>query len=253
MLPPVVLLVALLNTPPTLSVFLMARSAWGVRVRVSVEVLSAGVVSPAGWETVAVLLVVPVAEASGCSSVVTVKVTVPPGSSVTRSLMLPLPLPVATLEPAEASAVQVLLTQPARPVRSLSVTVWPTAVLGPLLLTTMVYTTVLFWTGTMWVEVLSSGVVSPLGCVTVAVLLLVPVDEAPGCSSAVTVKVTVPPGSSVTMSLMLPLPLPVTTLEPDEATAVQVSLTQPARDVRSLSVTVWSTAVLGPLLLTTMV
>ena len=52
--------------------------------------------------------------------------------------MLPLPLAVVTLEPLEAMAVQLSLTQPVMLVRSLSVTVWPTAVLGPLLLTTMV-------------------------------------------------------------------------------------------------------------------
>src|SRR5262245_11772293 len=138
MLPPVVLLVPELNDPPTLSTFVIFRSASGTSVSVSVEVLSAGVVSPLGWVTVTLLVVLPVAAALGLRTVVTVKVTVPLGSRVTVSLMLPLPVVVVTLDPAEATALQVSLCQPARLVRSLWVTVWLTAVLGPLLVTTMV-------------------------------------------------------------------------------------------------------------------
>src|SRR5437899_1213931 len=119
----------------------MDRSDCGVKVSVSLEVLLAGVVSPLGWVTLAVFTTPAVAEAFGWMTAVTVNVTVPPGSSVTVSLMLPVPLLVVTLEPAEATADQLSLL--AMPVSVLSVTVWLTAVLGPLLLTTTVYTTVL--------------------------------------------------------------------------------------------------------------
>ena len=49
--------------------------------------------------------------------------------------MLPVPLAAATLEPAEATAVQLTAVMAAG---KLSVTCWATAVLGPALLTTMV-------------------------------------------------------------------------------------------------------------------
>ena len=74
--------------------------------------------------------------------------------------------------------------------------------------------------------------------------------RAPGLIWATAVKVTVPPGSRVTVVLMLPVPLAAATLEPGEATAVQ--LTAVIAD-GNRSVTAWSTAVLGPALLTTMV
>src|SRR5262245_6226958 len=111
----------------------MARSAWGVRVSVSLAVLSAGVLSPGGTATVAVLVNDPVAE--GLIWATAVKVVVPPGSRVTAVAMLPVPLAAATLEPAEAAAGQ--LPSPFA-ARFRSVTCWATAVLGPLLLTTMV-------------------------------------------------------------------------------------------------------------------
>ncbi len=78
-----------------LSVFTIARSPVGFRVLLSVEVLLPGVgsVQPAGGVTVAVLVSVPVAEAS--MRAVTVKVAVPPESRFTSTLeMLPLPLAV---------------------------------------------------------------------------------------------------------------------------------------------------------------
>ena len=49
--------------------------------------------------------------------------------------MLPVPLAAATLEPAEATAVQLTAVMAAG---KMSVTCWATAVLGPALLTTMV-------------------------------------------------------------------------------------------------------------------
>src|SRR5258707_1276151 len=103
---------------------------------VSVAVFLAGAASPAGWEREAGLTTLAVAEAWGGVTAVTMKVTVPPGSSVTLSLRLPVPLAVVTLEPLEATALQLSLV--AMLVRLLSLTVWPTAVLGPLLLTVMV-------------------------------------------------------------------------------------------------------------------
>src|SRR6187397_2625836 len=96
--------------------------------------------------------------------------------------------------------------------------------------------------------VLLPGVVSPRGTATVAVLVNEPVAAA--LTWATAVKVTVPPGSRVTVVLMLPVPLAWATLEPGEATAVQ--LTAVIADGKK-SVTAWSTAVLGPALLTTMV
>src|SRR5262245_28564914 len=98
------------------------------------------------------------------------------------------------------------------------------------------------------VAVLSSGVVSPVGAATVAVLIRVPVTDE--LMEATAVKVTVPPGSRVTVVLMGLLPLAWATLEPGEATAVQ--LTEVIADGKK-SVTAWSTAVLGPWLRTTMV
>ena len=115
------------------SSLVMTRPARGVRVSVSVALLSAGVVSPGGAATVAVLVNVPVA--AGLTWATAVKVTVPPGSRVTVVLMLPVPLAAATLEPAEATAVQ--LTAVIADGKT-SVTAWFTAVLGPALLTTMV-------------------------------------------------------------------------------------------------------------------
>src|SRR6516225_9613608 len=90
--------------------------------------------SPGGRATVAVLVNAPVA--AGLIWATAVKATVPPGNRVTVVLMLPLPLAAATLEPAEANAVQLTEVTAAG---NRSVTAWFTAVLGPALLTTMVY------------------------------------------------------------------------------------------------------------------
>src|SRR5207237_898966 len=100
-------------------------------------------------------------------------------------------------------------------------------------------------------DVLLLGVLSPGGCVTLTVLTIDVVEPAAGWMVAVMVKVTVPPGLMVTDSLMLPLPLAWATLDPLEATAVQVSAV--AMLVSVLSVTVWLVAVSGPALVTTTV
>src|SRR6476646_3086069 len=113
----------------------MDRPAWGVRLSVSVALLSPGVVSPGGTATVAVLTRLTTSRrASGLIWATAVKVTVPPGSRVTVVAMLPVPLVWATLEPAEATAVQLTAVIAAG---KRSATAWSTAVLGPALLTTM--------------------------------------------------------------------------------------------------------------------
>src|SRR6516165_9754822 len=111
----------------------MVRPDTGVRLSMSVALLSLGVLSPGGTAAVAVLVNEPVAD--GLMSATAVKVAVPPGSRVTVVRMLPLPLVAATLEPGEATAVQLTAVMAAG---KRSVTAWSTAVLGPALLTTMV-------------------------------------------------------------------------------------------------------------------
>src|SRR5580765_7670849 len=110
----------------------MTTPVKGVRVSVSLALLS-DVASPGGTATVAVLVRAPLAE--GLIWATAVKVTVPPGSKVTVVPMLPAPLAAATLEPGEATAVQLTAVIAEE---KLSVTVWFTAVLGPALRTTMV-------------------------------------------------------------------------------------------------------------------
>src|SRR5262245_48359586 len=112
---------------------MLATTRSGMSVSVSVAVLLAGLVSnPGGGLTVAVLTKAPVAD--GLIWATAVKMAVPPGSRVTGVKMLPMPLAAATLEPAEATAVQ--LTEVMAD-GNRSVTVEATAVLGPALLTTM--------------------------------------------------------------------------------------------------------------------
>src|SRR5262245_5268518 len=119
----------------TPSLLVMDRSAAGVRVSVSVALLLPGLgsVVPAGGVTVAVLAIVPGAD--GLIWATAVKVAVPPGSRVTVVLMGLAPLSWATLDPAEATAVQLTEVMAAG---KMSVTGAATAVLGPLLLTMMV-------------------------------------------------------------------------------------------------------------------
>src|SRR5215468_10022376 len=93
----------------TPSVLVMARSAWGVRVSVSVALLLAGLgsVTPGGGLTVAVLTRVPVAE--GSIWTVKVKVTVALTGRLTVAARAPLPLagPATLPPPLLAVAVQV--------------------------------------------------------------------------------------------------------------------------------------------------
>jgi hypothetical protein len=110
------------------------RSACGFSVSLSVALLlpATGSVVPPGAVTVAVLLRVPVAPEAIVA--LTVKVAVPPTSSVTLLLMLPLPL-AGQLDPAEALQVQ---ATPVRLAGKVSPTVAPVATLGPLLVTVTV-------------------------------------------------------------------------------------------------------------------
>ena len=115
----------------------MDRSAWGVRVSVSVALLLAGSgsVTPAGGLTVAVLLSVPVAD--GLTWTVKVKVTLAltGRSTVVARAPLPLAAPVTVPPPVLAVAAQVAAVTPAG--RG-SDTLAPVTALGPVLLTTMV-------------------------------------------------------------------------------------------------------------------
>jgi hypothetical protein len=99
------------------------------------------------------------------------------------------------------------------------------------------------------VALLLAGLLSnPGGGVTVAVLVSAPVAD--GLIWATAVKVTVPKGSRVTGVMMSPVPIGWATLDPGEATAVQLTA---AKADENRSVTVAFTAVLGPAaLLTTM-
>jgi hypothetical protein len=92
----------------TLGLVAVVRVGVGGGASVSVAVLLArlGSIVPAGGVTVTVLVNKPVAD--GLTWATAVKVAVPPGRSVTALRMLPVPVPVAwaTLDPAEATAVQ---------------------------------------------------------------------------------------------------------------------------------------------------
>src|SRR5437773_177024 len=109
------------------SVFVIERSAPGIKVSVSVAELLVGFgsVTPSGAATVAVLTRVPVADV--LTVPVRVYVTVPPTGRFTVSLMLPdpfamqLPPPAPTLPPLPPSAAA----------GTVSVTVAPFAALGP--------------------------------------------------------------------------------------------------------------------------
>lgn len=109
------------------SVLLTPRSARGVSVLLSVEVLllATGSVVPTGGVMVAVLLSVPRALARIVA--VRVYVALPPGSRFTLSLMLPVPL-AAHEEPAVAAHVHAAAVSEAG---RLSVTVAPVTEAGP--------------------------------------------------------------------------------------------------------------------------
>src|SRR6266436_6355990 len=126
------------------SVFVIERSAWGVRMSVSVAELLAGLGSAtlAGAVTVAVFDSVPVA--AGSMVAVAVKVTVPPGSTATGRLMRVLsPTMEQQVEPGEAEQVQLTFGSAAG---NVSATAAPFAVKGPALPTVIVYVT--GWPGT---------------------------------------------------------------------------------------------------------
>lgn len=92
-----------------------------------------GSVTPLGLETVAVLVMVPVALDG--SDAVRVKVAVPPFTKLTVVLMFPVPLALPQLDPLEAVQVhETLLRMPG----TLSVTVAPVTGLGPSLVTVIV-------------------------------------------------------------------------------------------------------------------
>src|SRR5439155_17788805 len=181
----------------------------------------------------------------------------------TVSLMLPLPLAVKPEAPPLPTAVKVSLPTLAG---RMSLTVAPVTLLGPLLLTTIVYVvevpgvtvttpSVLViersatrLTVSLSVALLLPGVrsVTPTGAAMVAVLAMEPV--ALPATVALTVNVAVPPLSKFTLAEMLPLPL-AGQLEPTLATQLQLPNVRPAGAV---SVTVAPVAALGPLFVATM-
>src|ERR1700722_11416169 len=87
--------------PWSLSVLVMPRIAWAVRLSESVAVT----VEASAAEAVAVLVRVPVAE--DWMAAVTVYVTVPPAGMVDESLMLPVPEAPKPVAPPDPVAVQV--------------------------------------------------------------------------------------------------------------------------------------------------
>jgi hypothetical protein len=196
-----------------------------------------------------------------------VKVKVPPGSTVTVVTMSPVPLVAATLEPGEATAVQLaaVISGGKR-----SSTNWSTAVLEPVLLTTMVYLvlppgiaasipSVLVMDRSAWgvsasvsmaLSLPGVGSVTPSGGATVAVLTRVPVAE--GSTWTVKRKVTLALTGRLTVVARSPAPSagPMTVPPPLLAVADQVAEVTPSG---SRSDTLAPATALGPVLLTTMV
>src|SRR5262245_27756382 len=115
----------------------MDRSAWGVRVSVSVAVSLAGLgsVTPAGGRTVAVLVRVPVAEGSIWTVKVKVTWALTGRSTVLARAPLPLDGPVTAPPPLLPVAAQLAEVTPAG---TGSDTLASVTALGPALLTTMV-------------------------------------------------------------------------------------------------------------------
>src|SRR5437660_1045644 len=180
-------------------------------VSVSVVALLAGSgsVAPAGAATVAKLVSEPVADGSIWPTAV--KVAVPPGSKVTKGWVLATPLAAPTLGTAEAMAVQLTEVMAAG---KMSVTGAATAVLGPLLLTTMWLLSGVAVTALVTPSVLvtcrssvvivaaAAAAIYPLSLhdalpisATVAKLVSEPVAD--GSIWPTAVKVAVPPGSKV--------------------------------------------------------
>src|SRR5690349_8738904 len=121
-------------TVPDPSVLLIERSACGVSVSVSLAELLFGLGStaPSGMPTVAVLVIVPVADGSGVT--VKLNVAVPPFSKLTVVEMLPVPVAAEQTEPADGVHVHEALVSTAG---SVSVTGTPNTSFGPLFFTTM--------------------------------------------------------------------------------------------------------------------
>src|SRR5262249_51045770 len=121
----------------TPSDLVMARSAWGVSVSLSVALLLPGLgsVTPGGGATVAVLSRLPVA--AGSIWTVKVKLTVAPTGrpAVAASAPLPPPGPRTAAPPVALANAQL---PPVAPAGSRSDTLAPLTALGPALLTTMV-------------------------------------------------------------------------------------------------------------------
>src|SRR5580765_2429674 len=115
----------------------MARSACGVSVSVSVELLLPGVgsVTPAGGVTEAMLAREPVAEESICT--VKVKVTVAPTGKSTVVARPPLPPPGPLTAPPPVAPTNAQLP-PVAPAGRRSDTLAPLTALGPALLTVIV-------------------------------------------------------------------------------------------------------------------
>lgn len=224
------------TTEVALLVLVMARSTVCVIVLTSVSLLLAGVGSgtEAGAMTVAVLLKDPVAELTTVAF--NLNVAVLPGRRSTVVLMLPLPLGAPQAPPVEAVQVQVTLVSL---VGTMSLTVAPVTVLGPLLRTVIVYivcvpATTVFVPSVLVIERSAIGVsvfvslavslfgfgsTAPPGIPTVAVFVIVPVAE--GLGVTVKLNVAVPPFNRLTLVLILPVPFASWHEEPVEATQVQ--------------------------------
>lgn len=222
-----------------------------------------GSVTPLGLETMAVLVMVPVALDG--KDAVSVNVAVPPFTRLTVVLMLPVPLALPQLDPLDAAHVhETLLRIPG----TVSVTVAPVTGLGPSLVTVMVYVNCAPGIGCVGVAVLVIrrfesemtlsvslavlllvlGSVEPAGTETLAVFVNVP--SASSATLAVSVKVALPPDARLTVVLMLPVPLVAPQLDPLEVKHVQVALVNFAGRVSTTGAPVTA---LGPALETSRV
>lgn len=222
-----------------------------------------GSVTPLGLETVAVLVMFPVAFDG--KDAVRVKVAEPPFARLTVVLMLPVPLALPQLDPLDAAHVQETL--PRMP-GTVSVTVAPVTGLGPSLVTVIVYVNCVPGIGCVGVAVLVIrrfesemtlsvslavllpvlGSVEPAGAETLAVFVNVP--SASSATLAVSVKVALPPDARLTVVLMLPMPLVAPQLEPLEVKQVQLALVNFAGSVSTTGAPVTA---LGPALETSRV
>jgi hypothetical protein len=232
------------------SVFVIATSAWGERVSVSVALLLAvaGSVAPPPTVAVAVFLRVPIA--AGEMVQVAVYVAEPPTGKLAVLLMLPDP-DAAQIPPPAPKQVHVA---PVHTAGNVSATVTLDALEGPALLATIAYVTdvpgtllvvpsvfvipTLAWGVRLSVSValLFSGLgsMTPPPTVAVAVLTRLPVADAK--MEQVAVYVTEPPTGRLTASLMFPAPA-VAQAPPPAPEQVQVTPVQAAGNV-SATVTV---------------